>query len=206
MAHCTMRYIQARWPLLDVIGRRLAMEIYTGPTNLAYLGRQLGLVEAMDPDSLFDSISKTAFRTQQAHRMHKPVADRAINSTRQQLKIQNLHRCAQKTNHEHGATLSALLGALVTSKPSERTHMLAWSFVNDVILGCVFDTRLLVKPLYPIRRLTEFLTEKGILDGRASEQLVFRLLRESGRLSHNSIYVVGVFASKESLILGQGLP
>lgn len=210
-----MRYIQLRWPKLDISGRRSAMEIYTNPINLAYLGRQLGLPEALNPEFLFQSISKEAFRAQEASLRPKSTSiPKKLVSTAREECIRHAEYLQTRTdNIKHAASLAALIGALSRSS-QQREHenqecefspmYVAWTFINRVILSCVFDTRQLVKPLYPIAAFTEHLRKHGEL--APGEQVTFRMLRESGRASHNSMYQVGVFASPlgHSPIYGQG--
>lgn len=95
----------------------------------------------------------------------------------------------KKQSLKYADTLLAVIGAL-QKKDQER------GFLGDFVMSAQFDRNRLVKPVYPIVKLTELLRRQGVLE--ADGNLVFRLGKETGRQSNDSMYMLGVFTSKAS--------
>lgn len=78
----------------------------------------------------------------------------------------------------------AILGLMASEgSPLKLRNFLDSRYFNN----SVFDAKDLVRPLYPIPELTEL-----------HPNLVFRLHQESGRLSSQSMFIVGVYSDKSS--------
>lgn len=181
-----MKYIERRWPRLDVEGRRVAVTVYSSPGNIAVIGRSLGLLSALDNELPLER-SIAAMRVPKNYA--KPVSSLHVLEKR-------IHN--RKVGWKQASTIFAIIGAL-----QKKNARLAGAFMNKFIFGGVFDTERLVRPLYPIAKLTNLLRAEGRLS--ALQEPTLKLLRESGRRSSESMYVVGVFLSPaDSLPLAEG--
>lgn len=113
-----------------------------------------------------------------------------------------------KLSNQYGAPspthLLQLIGALGQSWGPERVlALLQKTFAGNALLLEHQQNSLLPPALqaYPIAELSQIL---GILSTSPSAQLVFKLHQESGRLSNNSIYIVGVYHQEQCLGEGYG--
>lgn len=186
LASYAMKYIERRWPKLDVDGRRVAMAVYSSPGNIAVVGRSLGLLFALDNELPLER-SIAAMRAPKNYA--KPISSLQILEKR-------IHN--RKVNWKQTSTIFAIIGAL-----QKKDAKFAGAFMNKFIFGSVFDTEHLVKPLYPIVKLTDLLRAESRLS--TLQEPTFKLLRESGRRSNESMYVVGVFLfPTDNLPLAEG--
>jgi hypothetical protein len=170
-----MQYIQKRWPQLDVMARRIAMTMYTAPGNLARLAKSLGM--SITLDGLPKNLGPIRARVKGGVRMHRSMDD-ILNR-----KVHNKKECLK-----HANTLLAVIGAL-QRRGEER------GFLDNFVLSAYFDGKKLVKPIYPIVNLTKLLRQQGGLERDGN--VTFRLGKETGRQSGESMYMVGVFTSQE---------
>ena len=180
----SMQYIQKRWPHLDTTAKRIAMTTYTAPGNLARIAKSLGMSIALEgfPKNLGPIRAKVKCGVR-LYRSMNDILNRKVYNKKQSLK--------------YADTLLAVIGAL-QKKGQER------GFLDNFVLSSHFDHNRLVKPVYPIVKLTELLRQQGVLE--ADGNLVFRLGKETGRQSNDSMYMLGVFTSKTSTEpIGEGI-
>lgn len=171
----TKEYLKTRFPSLTDKYLEVGMKTFLADKNILQFAMFLGI----DAASGIDSILKEKWI--KANRMDK------------KRKIKKLE--IEKDNfNETEARLycfKALLGLIATeSSPLELRKFLDSRYFNNSL----FNPNDLVRPLYPIPDLTQIYPD-----------LVFRLHQESGRLSSNSMFIVGVYSDKNSqTCLGEG--
>lgn len=169
-----MQYIQKRWPQLDINAKRTAMTTYTAPGNLARIAKSLGMSIALE--GLPKNFGPIRAKVKGGVRLYRSMND-ILNR-----KVHNKKICLR-----YADTLLATIGAL-QKRGEER------NFLDNFVLSAHFDITRLVRPIYPIVRLTALLRQRGVLE--TDNNLVFRLGKETGRQSGDSMYMLGVFTSK----------
>lgn len=180
LAWYVMKYTRARWPNLDTNGRGIAITVFSHPKNLASVARSLGSKPVIEgfPD---------VFIKESKEKPHE-AAKKVITDDDIKKRLEDDVR--------HAQLMLALTGALCRMGVER-------SFIDSYLLGCHFDTNYLLYCLHPIVKLTMLLRRQGRL-GEKSD-LVFRIGRESGRATTDSMFMVGVFTSKkETIPLGEG--
>lgn len=170
----SMQYIQKRWPQLDTTAKRIAMTTYTAPGNLARIAKSLGMSIALE--GLPKNLGPIRAKVKGGVRLYRSMND-VLNR-----KVHNKKLCLR-----YADTLLAIIGALQKRGEEQK-------FLDNFVLSAYFDVTRLVKPIYPIVKLTALLRQQGVLE--IDGNLVFRLGKETGRQSNDSMYMLGVFTSK----------
>jgi len=199
LQYFTREYLTARFPRLHSNGLAIGMQTFTANGNLALLARFMGLEAALGKidgkkfkEETLGRCIKVPRWTRNSRRLPAPQIEAELESRRQEAIIR------------HADILKAILGAISV----ELGPLQARKFLDCRHYTSAFSVERLCTPEYPIVDLTEFLRK---LHKNDKIDLEFRLLQESGRLSNQSMYFVGVFGPSMSTsnclnvrILGEG--
>lgn len=189
-------HVKRTYPKLFNSAFRLAVQTFIWEKNLAILGSMFGIEHALiNVIGLREPIPKTA--DDLAARIKRLVLP--SRSTGQQKKMNSSESASGKmlqTNKDelHSRAVTSLIGACLERFGSGRTH----KFLADRLLSAYLDPKQLVRSNNPSLDLAKHVQE------HEKAQLCFRLLGESGRKSHNSMFIVGVYAGKSTKMLGEG--
>lgn len=173
----TREYLKARFPSLTDKFLQVGMKMFLAEKNLLQFAMFLGIDSACGIDSHLREkwIRSNQSNTKKKHKK-KLLVDESENLNETEIRLD---------------CFKALLGLIGTETgPLNLRKFLDSRYFNNSL----FNPKDLVRPLYPIPDLTEIYPN-----------LVFRLHQESGRLSNNSMFIVGVYADKFSQeCLGEG--
>ena len=178
----TKEYLKIRFPSLIDKYLEIGMKTFLADKNILQFAMFLGIDAACGIDSyLKEKWIKS---------------NRSINNKKQKNK-KNKNSEIETTENYFTETeirldcFKALLGLIGTETgPLNLRKLLDSRYFNNSL----FNPKDFIRPLYPIPDLTEIYPE-----------LIFRLHQESGRLSSNSMFIVGVYADKTSQnYLGEG--
>lgn len=172
----TKEYIKTRFPALERKFAEIGWKTFLADQNVLKLARFLGIDAACG----IDSILKDMKRNEKSSRLPKKMKPKQI-AVNEDLNIPEIQLDCFK----------ALLGLITVEKgPLSLRVFLDSRYFNN----SQFNPEDLIRPLYPIPDLALI-----------HPNLAFRLHQESGRLSSNSMFIVGVYSSQESEeCLGEG--
>lgn len=171
-------YVRARFARLPSDSLELAVSIYKTPHNVAAVGRGVGLDYAI---CQFTGIPNNKMSTLPA----PASADTESGATPASVPV--------RSSEVYCRIFEALVGAVFSEKGPWATR----HFLDGLLFSAQFNTSLLCRPRNPMVKLARVLIEGG------RSEPDYRLLHESGRLSNNSIFVVGVYSGVEKLAEGK---
>lgn len=171
----TKEYLMSRFPILVDKYLQVGMRTFLADKNLLQLVMFLGIDAACGIDSYLKE------KWIEAHKMTKNKNKKNLETERENLTETEIRLDCFK----------ALLGLIGTETgPLNLRKFLDSRYFNNSL----FNPNDLIRPLYPIPDLTKLYPD-----------LVFRLHQESGRLSSNSMFIVGVYSDiSSSNFLGEG--
>lgn len=174
----TREYLKTRFPSLIDKYLQIGMKTFLADKNILQFAMFLGIDAACG----IDSYLKEKWIN----------SNRSINKKKQNKKKNSEIEPENFTETEIRLDcFKALLGLIGTETgPLNLRKLLDSRYFNNSL----YNPNDFIRPLYPIPDLTEIYPE-----------LIFRLHQESGRLSSNSMFIVGVYADKTSQnYLGEG--
>ena len=171
----TKEYLKTRFPSLTDKYLEIGIKTFLADKNILQLAMSLGIDAACGIDSHLKE------KWIKANRFDKKEKKK-IN----EIETENFTETEIRLD-----CFKALLGLIgIETGPLNLRKFLDSRYFNNSL----FDPKELIRPLYPIPDLTEIYPD-----------LVFRLHQESGRLSSNSMFIVGVYSDKHSQnCLGEG--
>ena len=175
----TKEYLKIRFPSLIDKYLQIGMKTFLADKNILQFAMFLGIDAACGIDSYLKEKWIKSNRSINNKKQHK--------KNNSEIEAEN---CFTETEIRLDC-FKALLGLIGTETgPLNIRKLLDSRYFNNSL----FNPKDFIRPLYPIPDLTEIYPE-----------LIFRLHQESGRLSSNSMFIVGVYADKTSQnYLGEG--
>ena len=177
-----------KFPKLFPESYKLAIDSYSAPLNLYKLGRIFGIDKSIiniiglhepipqSSSELGDRIKWLTFPREQKKHPEKRVTDK-----------ESLRNVAVRS-------MTSLIGACQDYFGKDRTR----SFLEKRLFSGYFDPKLLIRTNSPVIDLSRYLESIG------KPPVVFRLIGETGRLSHISTFLVGAYTGKMTEMIGEG--
>lgn len=171
----TKEYLKTRFPSLTDKYVEVGMKTFLADRNIIQFAMFLGIDAASGIDSFLREKWINANRMDKNRKIKKLESEKE-NFTEVEVRLD---------------CFKALLGLIaIESGPLDLRKFLDSRYFNNSL----FNPKDLVRPLYPIPDLTQIYPD-----------LVFRLHQESGRLSSNSMFIIGAYSDKNSQnCLGEG--
>lgn len=202
-------HVKRTFPRLFKSNYRLAVQTFTWERNLAVLGSMFGIEQALvNVIGLRERIPRTA--EEMAARIKTLVLSRRTKGPKTDDGSDSSNGCngSESSNSSNNcediknksAAVTCLIGACLEHLGKARTQRM----ISERLLSAYLDPKQLVRSKNPALELSKYLLQEEATT-KARSGICFRLLGESGRKSHNSMYVVGVYANRSSTrMLGEG--
>lgn len=190
-------YIRARWPKLPNDGMELAFKIYTSPGNICTIAKSVGMDYAVIEFGGIPSITRP---TLQAYiSKGNKISENPDESIEPHARGENKERApGLDAMPSPSEVYSKIFRAILAMIFEKQGVLVTRSFLDRFLFSATFNTDLLIRPQNPMLRLVHVLRRMKM------SGVDYRLLHESGRLSNDSIYVVGVYSGLDKLAEANG--
>lgn len=180
-------FVAAKWPNASHNLQVKLSKLYGGSLGVVGLGRQHGLEKC---------ITNILGINMEPIPLTIPDLNISIRHLVFPRERHNLKNTSEEQKNEYMSwTMTAVIGAMMQNSSGHFVR----DFLDNRLFSAVCRVKDVLESEHPVIEL-----EKMLKKDDQKRQLKFKLLGESGRLSNDSMYVIGVYESKDDVKLGEG--